>query len=111
MLFRSGFAPAGQSGGTPRSLTGPELKAALIASTEVMGEEVMKAKVEEVCASCHEGEDTGFPAAWLSHYPPSLTNAPLVFIITIAYRIFIPFMIIGLTLQIFLHLYRVGIRR
>jgi len=82
-----------------------------ITSTEVMGEEAMKAKVESVCASCHEGEDTGFPAAWLSHYPPSLTNAPLVFIITIAYRIFIPFMIIGLALQIFLHLYRVGIRR
>lgn len=82
-----------------------------ITSVDAMGEAAMKAKVEEVCASCHEGEETGFPAAWLSHYPPSLTNAPLVFIITIAYRIFIPFMIIGLTLQIFLHLYRVGIRR
>lgn len=82
-----------------------------ITSVDTMGKEVMKAKVGEVCASCHEGEDTNFPAAWLSHYPPSLSNAPLVFIVTIAYRIFIPFMIIGLTLQILLHLYRVGIRR
>jgi predicted CXXCH cytochrome family protein len=82
-----------------------------ITSTEQLGDEAMTARVEAVCAECHEGSETKFPAAWLSHYPPSWNHAPLVYLVTIAYRIFIPFMIIGLSLQILLHLYRVGIRR
>ena len=71
----------------------------------------MTAKVQEVCTSCHQEAPPGFSAAWLSHYPPSLRRAPLVFLVTLGYRIFIPFMVLGLFLQVCLHLYRVGIRR
>lgn len=81
-----------------------------IASPDLLGAEVMQAKVTEVCASCHEEAPEGFSAAWLPHYRPTLERAPLVFLVTLFYRIFIPFMVIGLLLQVCLHLYRVGIR-
>lgn len=71
----------------------------------------MKARVSEVCADCHEGASTDFQEAWLSHYPPSLTHAPLVFLIDLGYKFFIPFMVVGLALQVGLHLYRVASRR
>ncbi len=82
-----------------------------IDSPSRVGSEPMAARVEEVCAGCHRDASTDFSAAWLSHYPPSLSHAPLVFLVTLAYRIFIPFMVVGLFLQVCLHLYRVGIRR
>ena len=71
----------------------------------------MKEKVAEVCFGCHEGAAPDFPAAWLSHFPPSLERAPLVYLATLLYRILIPFVTVGLFLQVCLHLYRVGIRR
>ncbi len=82
-----------------------------IASPSVVGEDEMRLKVQEVCASCHQDASLDFSAAWLSHYPPSLRRAPLVYLVTLGYRIFIPFMVAGLFLQVCLHLYRVGIRR
>lgn len=82
-----------------------------IASPSAVGEEAMTAKVKEVCASCHQDAPVDFSAAWLSHYPPTLRRAPLVYLVTLFYRIFIPFMVAGLFLQVCLHLYRVGIRR
>lgn len=82
-----------------------------IAAPDDLPAGVMKAKVEETCASCHEGAAQDFPAAWLSHYPPSLSNAPLVYLVEVFYRIFIPFMVIGLLLHIGLHLYRVAAHR
>jgi Zn-finger protein len=82
-----------------------------IESPSQMADEQMKARVAGVCAGCHPGAATDFPAAWLSHYPPSLRHAPLVFLIDLAYQIFIPFMVVGLGLQVVLHLYRVAIRR
>lgn len=71
----------------------------------------MKERVRQVCADCHEGAATDFQDAWLSHYRPSLKHAPLVFLIDLFYRIFIPFMVVGLALQVGLHLYRVASRR
>lgn len=82
-----------------------------IVSPRVVGAETMKARAQAVCVSCHEEASSDFSAAWLSHYRPSLSHAPLVFLVTIFYRIFIPFMVVGLLLQVCLHLYRVGIRR
>jgi predicted CXXCH cytochrome family protein len=82
-----------------------------IAAPAVLGADAMKAKVEQVCADCHEGASEDFPAAWLSHFPPSLSHAPLVFLIDLFYRIFIPFMVVGLLLQVGLHLYRVAAHR
>lgn len=82
-----------------------------ITSPSLIGGEVMKEKVKQVCAKCHEGAPSDFSAAWLSHFPPSLKHAPLVFLVGIFYKVFIPFVVIGLVLQIILHLYRVAIRR
>ncbi|MDX1583853.1 MAG: cytochrome c3 family protein [Thermoanaerobaculia bacterium] len=82
-----------------------------IQSPAAMPEGQMKEKVRQVCADCHEGAAPDFQDAWLSHYRPSLTHAPLVFLIDLFYRIFIPFMVVGLALQVGLHLYRVASRR
>jgi hypothetical protein len=63
------------------------------------------------CQKCHPGATEEFPNAWLSHYEPSLSNAPLVFLINLTYKIFIPFMLIGLILQILLHIWRYAVNR
>ena len=63
------------------------------------------------CAKCHEGATENFPAAWLSHYEPTLEKAPLVWLVKVGYMILIPFMIGGLCLQILLHLWRVVVNR
>jgi len=82
-----------------------------IASPALVGSERMKLRVERVCRSCHKGAPSDFPAAWLSHFRPSLQHAPLVYLIDLTYRVFIPFVVAGLVLQVLLHLYRVAIRR
>lgn len=82
-----------------------------IASPKIQPEGVMKAKVQEVCTSCHEGAANDFPEAWLSHFRPSLEHAPLVFLVELFYKIFIPFVVLGLILQVLLHLYRIAISR
>jgi predicted CXXCH cytochrome family protein len=72
---------------------------------------VVRANLVKTCRKCHaEAADT-FPAAWLSHYEPSLAKAPLVFGVQLAYAILIPFMIGGLVLQILLHFWRVVVNR
>jgi hypothetical protein len=63
------------------------------------------------CQKCHADANEHFPDTWLSHYGPSLTRAPLVFIAGIIYKIFIPILIIGLVLQILLHIWRYAINR
>lgn len=82
-----------------------------IASPAMIGGERMKARVAEVCADCHEEAAQDFPAAWLSHFRPSLEHAPLVYLVELFYKIFIPFVVLGLTLQIGLHLYRLAVHR
>lgn len=64
---------------------------------------LMKEHLLQVCRRCHPDATENFPDAWLSHYEPSPTRAPLVFAVKLAYWIFIPFVIIGLGLQIFAH--------
>ncbi len=82
-----------------------------VQSPSALGEEEMKQTVDAVCLGCHEDASPGFPAAWLSHYPPSLEHAPLVFLLELFYKIFIPFMVLGLALQVGLHFYRFSIRQ
>lgn len=71
----------------------------------------IKAKLTERCQKCHPGATQEFPDSWLSHYEPTLASAPLVFIIELFYKFFIPFMLVGLILQILLHLWRYTINR
>ncbi len=63
------------------------------------------------CQQCHPDANEHFPDTWLSHYGPSLMHTPLVFIAGIVFKIFIPVMIIGLALQILLHIWRYAINR
>ena len=82
-----------------------------ITSPRLRGAEAMKASVAAACARCHAGASPAFPAAWLSHWEPSLRHAPLVFLVQLFYKIFIPFIVIGLVLHVLLHLYRVSLGR
>lgn len=72
---------------------------------------VMKTNLKKVCAKCHAGVTENFPAAWLSHYQPSPDKAPLVYYVKLFYQIFIPVVIVGLILQILLHVWRVVVNR
>lgn len=72
---------------------------------------LIKSRLVKRCEKCHPGATEEFPDSWLSHYEPSLKNAPLVYLINLGYGIFIPFMLIGLLLQILLHVWRYAVNR
>jgi predicted CXXCH cytochrome family protein len=72
---------------------------------------VIKANLLTTCRKCHKDAQADFPASWLSHYEPSIEKAPLVWLVKMAYRVLIPFMIGGLALQILLHLWRIVVNR
>jgi predicted CXXCH cytochrome family protein len=70
-----------------------------------------RANLVKTCQKCHQGASDNFPAAWLSHYEPSLKRAPLVFMVQLFYKLIIPFIVGGLLLQILLHLWRTVVNR
>ncbi len=72
---------------------------------------VVKANLVKRCQKCHPGATEEFPLSWTSHYEPSLKRAPLVFFVNLIYKIFIPFMMAGLILQILLHIWRYAVNR
>lgn len=63
------------------------------------------------CGACHPGASARFTSAWLSHAPPSWRSATVVGGVQLFYRFMIPFMVLGLLLQIALHVYRMVVRR
>ncbi len=67
---------------------------------------VLKANIAATCGKCHEGATPNFPAAWLSHYEPSPTRNTLVYVVRGMYQVFIPFMLIGLSIHLLLDLWR-----
>lgn len=75
------------------------------------GSRVLRANLVKTCARCHEGASDNFPSAWMSHYEPTWEKAPLVYGVQKFYDVLIPFMMIGLVLQILLHFWRVVINR
>lgn len=50
----------------------------------------IKVNLLETCRQCHPDATTNFPDAWTSHFPPSLENNPLVFLVDTFYAIVIP---------------------
>ena len=82
-----------------------------IISTRSTDPATVKANLVRRCQQCHKDAAKNFPDAWLSHYEPTLANAPLVFIVTIIYKIFTPIMVIGIILQILLHIWRYAVNR
>lgn len=81
-----------------RSITDPE-------------SQVIKANLVATCRKCHPEATENFPAAWLSHYETGWSKAPLVYMVRLFYRGFIPFIVVGLALHILLDLWRVATRR
>jgi hypothetical protein len=71
----------------------------------------MKQNLVNVCKKCHANADASFPAAWMSHYEPSLEKTPIIYAVKLFYMFMIPFTIGGLVLQILLHLWRVVVNR
>ena len=67
----------------------------------------VRARIVQRCRECHEDVGDSFAGAWLSHYRPTLESAPLVWGITWAYRILIPFILLGLIIHILLDLWRI----
>ena len=72
---------------------------------------IVKANLVRRCRKCHPGASDNFPDAWISHYEPNFKRAPLVYTINLIYSVFIPFMIVGLVLQIVLHIWRYAVNR
>ncbi len=75
------------------------------------GMQALKKTLRKRCQTCHSDASENFPDAWLSHYKPSLTNAPLVFIVEQFYKILLPLMVVGLLFQVFLHIWRYLVSR
>lgn len=73
--------------------------------------QTVKENLLERCQKCHPGATENFPDSWISHYTPTFAKAPIVYMINLMYKIFIPFMIIGLVLQILLHVWRYVVNR
>ncbi|MBE3072984.1 MAG: cytochrome c3 family protein [Acidobacteria bacterium] len=82
-----------------------------ISRTKGSASAVIKANLLKTCQKCHPGATKNFSDAWLSHYQPSLSRTPLIYIVRVGYAFLIPFMIGGLVLQILLHLWRVVVNR
>lgn len=72
---------------------------------------VLKANLLSTCQRCHPDAGPNFPSAWLSHYEPTLSRAPLVFAVRWFYRLLIPFIIGGLMLHITLDVWRLARNR
>jgi nitrate/TMAO reductase-like tetraheme cytochrome c subunit len=72
---------------------------------------VVKANLVKRCRKCHKNATENFPDTWLSHYMPTLSNAPLVFMVNTIYKVLLPVMVVGLFLQILLHIWRYLVSR
>lgn len=82
-----------------------------ISSTRGIDAAILKANLRKRCQQCHTDAPKNFPDTWLSHYEPNMKSAPLVFIVNLTYKIFIPILVIGLLLQILLHIWRYAVNR
>lgn len=72
---------------------------------------VIKENLVNACRQCHPDATSNFPSAWLSHYEPAMDSAPLVYFIKLYYQVLIPFMVVGLALNVALDLWRLARNR
>lgn len=82
-----------------------------IAKVDSPDSPVVKANIQKTCQRCHTGAAASFPAAWLSHYQPSMDKHPLVYLIQQYYKVLIPLMVVGLMLNVGLDLWRLARNR
>ena len=67
---------------------------------------VFQQNLSATCQKCHATATANFTGAWLSHYEPTVQQAPLVFFIGWMYKILIPFIVIGFSIHILLDIWR-----
>jgi predicted CXXCH cytochrome family protein len=63
------------------------------------------------CQACHPDATANFPGAWMSHYEPSPEHYPIVFYVSLFYKIMIPAIIGGMIFFILTDIYRRRINR
>lgn len=63
-----------------------------------------EADVAEVCMRCHEQGDDRLAGAWLGHEAIGIRSQPIIWLVRLFYFFLIPFMLVGLTLNILFHL-------
>ena len=63
-------------------------------------EDEMQARILVTCQKCHPDANENFPSSWMSHYEPSLENYPVVYLVTLFYKILIPTVLGGFMLFI-----------
>ena len=64
----------------------------------------VRENLQSRCQICHPDATADFPAAWLSHYEPSIEKYPLVYAVDLFYKIFIPLVLGGMGLLVALDL-------
>jgi len=74
-----------------------------IKSMSVLGPAAVKVLLLRKCRQCHEDASPAFPDAWLSHYTPSLSRTPLLFLVDRSYTVLLPLMLLGMLLHVALH--------
>jgi len=74
-----------------------------IKSMSALGPGAIKALLLRKCRQCHEDASVAFPDAWLSHYTPSLSRTPLLFLVDRTYTVLLPLMLLGMLLHVVLH--------
>lgn len=82
-----------------------------IISTTNIEPAVLKANLIKKCQQCHKDAPMNFSDSWLSHYKPDIRKTPIIFIIEKLYDVFIPILIMGIVLQILLHIWRYSANR
>jgi hypothetical protein len=58
------------------------------------------------CQQCHPDATENFPAAWTSHYVPSLQNNPGIYLVNLFYQIVIPTTLASLGFLVVTDIYR-----
>lgn len=72
----------------------------------------VKANLLKACRKCHPDATTEtFTDAWLSHYIPSQDKYPIVYFVTLFYKIFIPSVLIPMACLVLMDFTRMGINR
>ena len=73
--------------------------------------QIIQENLLTTCRQCHPDATANFPAAWTSHFQPSLQHNPLVYLVNLFYWIVIPVTIGGFLLFIGSDVYRMGRER
>lgn len=61
-----------------------------IAEASADNSRVVRENLLETCRECHPDASADFPDSWVGHFPPSLDNHPVIFLVNLFYDILIP---------------------